>query len=146
MHEVEWFISENMKTKVNVDDFVTAEAICSKQLSTKSNSAAQKVCFQSLQCHRISQISIKPRIWFGTRTVDGSNPLAPTNSQSGNGTLPRQHNEFDSTWLHLNLKGAATPSKHETFGLGIQFDSHRPLHASNAQNNLAISRGGKKRH
>src|SRR5438445_11987602 len=108
-----------MTTKVNVDDFVTAEAICSKQLSTKSNSAAQKVCFQSLQCHRISQISIKPRIWFGTRTVDGSNPLAPTNSQSGNGMLPRQHNEFDSAWRHWNLKGTANQSKQMTLGSGI---------------------------
>jgi hypothetical protein len=36
--------------------------------------------------------------------------------------------EFDSTWLHLKLKRTATPPKYKTCGLGIQFDSRRPLH------------------
>src|SRR5262245_3550608 len=32
---------------------------------------------------------------------------------------------FGSNWLCVR---AATPSKHKTYNLGIQFDSHRPLH------------------
>jgi hypothetical protein len=39
----------------------------------------------------------------------------------------KRNYEFDSTWLQLKLKGAATPPRHKTCGLGIQFDSHRPL-------------------
>src|SRR5215469_3432266 len=40
--------------------------------------------------------------------------------------MRRGLHEFDYTWLHLKLKGAATPPKHTTCGLGKQFDSHRP--------------------
>ena len=63
-----------------------------------------------------------------TPIVGWQNPtLSATTSSQANEYGPKRNCEFDSTWLQLKLKGAATPPKHKTCGLGIQFDSHRPL-------------------
>ena len=40
---------------------------------------------------------------------------------------------LNSIWLQLTSGWAATPSKHKTFELGMQFDFHRPLHKSLTQ-------------
>src|SRR5256886_11195925 len=60
---------------------------------------------------------------------EGSNAtLSARTSSQANECAPKGKSEFNSTWLHLKLEGAATPSNHKTCGLGIRFDSHRPLH------------------
>jgi hypothetical protein len=63
-----------------------------------------------------------PGAWLST--------LSATTSSQANEYAPKRNCEFGSTWLQLKLKGAATPPKHKTCGLGIQFDSHRPLQSS----------------